>query len=111
MTGVLSADSPDPMPRGPRLGALRAFQYIMVRGLGSRPIFQDETDRQGWVDRLTAVGHLAVHDLPLQTTVAAHRLGVTLAADCFVLLRGERLPAARHLTVRALLSNCLTACR
>lgn len=43
------------MPRGPRLDAPGALQHVMVRGIEGRPIFDNDRDRQDWVERLAAV--------------------------------------------------------
>jgi len=43
------------MPRGPRLDIEGGLYHVIARGVGRRPIFCDDTDRQGFVGRLQMV--------------------------------------------------------
>ena len=43
------------MPRQPRLDAPDTLHHVMVRGLKRRAIFRDDTDRNAFVARLTAL--------------------------------------------------------
>ena len=40
------------MPRKPRIDAPGALHYVLLRGLEGKQIFQDEADRDSFVDRL-----------------------------------------------------------
>jgi REP element-mobilizing transposase RayT len=43
------------MPRGPRLDIEGGLYHVIARGVERRPIFRDDTDRQGFVRRLQMV--------------------------------------------------------
>jgi len=43
------------MPRGPRLDIEGGLYHVIARGVERRPIFRDDTDREGFLRRLETV--------------------------------------------------------